>query len=150
MRTVQIPDIILPTSVGLIEKSLTNTEDINDLVEHTSLEVDVQALEYKTIHVLATEVVIAGMPGPLWVWVELSPYDSATSAVFWWAIGGGGGAMVPTAPHIEGPTGVHLTPHPIGIPWVAHSSYCRVVVQTPVAGTPLTAYWAVQAWFEGV
>lgn len=137
---IQKPSIILPTvwSVG------TETETINDLVEHTSIDFPAETLQEKLVQILATEVVIVGTPGPLWYWVELSPVDSDTSTAYWSAIGGGGGALTPLTPEIEVATGVHLTVHTLHYAFTQHSAYARVVVQVPVAATPTTAYWAVQ------
>jgi len=213
---VQIPSIILPTiwSVG------TETEDIDDLVEHTSIEFPVKYLQEKEIHILATEVaraigIIVGaftlgepvlgapsgatgivfdqganwievtsvvgifavgdtitgtvsgatingaltfvVPGNLWCWVELSPYPSAnsayweeplpTSTAYWAAIGGGGGAIIPTTPHIEvsGLAGLPGTLiHTIILPWEIHSPWARLVMQTPIAASLPNAYWVVQ------
>lgn len=137
---IQKPSIVLPTvwSVG------TETEDINDLLEHTSIDIACENLQEKLIEIVATEVVVAGTPGPLWYWVELSPYDSDTSTAYWSAIGGGGGALAPVAPEIEVATGVTLTVHTMHYAFTQHSAYARVVVQVPVAAAPATAYWAVQ------
>lgn len=137
---LQITDLILPT----IWNTGAEVETINDLVEHTSLEWPVEFLQEKQVYVVATEVVAAGVPGGLWVWVELSPLLSTVSPLLWAAIGGGGGAMAPVAPHIEGPTGVNGTVHTFLLPWTQHSPFARVVVQVPVAATPLTDHWTVQ------
>ena len=152
---VQVPSIILPTvwAVG------TETETIDDLVEHTSIEFPVEFLQEKQIHIVATEVALgAVVPGPLWMWVELSPYPSAvsnywptglpTSTAYWAAIGGGGGAQVPTVPYIEvsvlaGVPGTSV--HPILLPWATHSMWARLVMQMPVNATPLVGYWVIQA-----
>lgn len=203
---VQIPSIVLPQvwSLG------TETETIDDLVEHTSIDIPVEYLQEKIIHVTATEVagitgtivgvftvgepvvgvpsgatgvvigvgatwiqvtVIAGtfavgdtitgtiagatinggltftVPGPLWCWIELSPVASTVSTAYWAAIGGGGGALVPIAPHIEvsGLAGVPGTLiHGFTLPWSVHSVWARIVIQTPVAASVPVAYWGVQ------
>ncbi len=139
--TVQVPSIILPQVWALG----TETEIINDLVEHPSIDIPVEYLQEKIIHVFATEVVVAGVPGNLWLWVELSPVASATSPAYWAAIGGGGGALAPVAPVIEVATGVDGTVHTLTLPWAIHSPYARLVVQTPVAAALPAAFWAVQA-----
>ena len=61
--TLQVPSIILPTvwSIG------TETETVADLLEHTSIEVPVEFLQEKQVHIFATEVgraigVIVGGP----------------------------------------------------------------------------------------
>lgn len=143
--TIQIPSIILP-QVWVIG---TETETINDLVEHTSLDIPVEYLQEKIIHIFATEVAEApaAVPGNLWCWVELSPVASTISTNYWAAIGGGGGVIVPTAPHIEasglaGAAGTLV--HTIILPWAIHSPYARVVAQTPVAAALPNAYWVVQ------
>jgi hypothetical protein len=141
----QIPTIILPALT--FPYTGTETELINDTVEHTSHDIWTQYLEEKEIHILATEVSTAGVPGNLWCWIELSPVASATSTAFFAAIGGGGGAIAPVAPHIEvsGLGGVAGTlVHTIILPWLIHSPYARLVVQTPVAAGLPTAFWAVQ------
>lgn len=152
MSVIQIPAIILPRLAPLF----TETETINNLVEHTSIEFPVAYLQEKQIHIVATEVVVAGVPGSLWCWVELSPWPSANSLMwpaplpasgaYWAAIGGGGGiSLPPTAPLIEVGTGVNATVHTILIPWAIHSAWARLVIQTPVSATPLTAFWLLQA-----
>jgi len=143
--TIQVRSIVLPslTPFG------TETENINDLLEHTSRDIEVEYLQDKIIHVIAIEAITAGVPGNLWVWVELSPFPTTTSADYWMAIGGGGGALVPVAPLVEVATGADTTIHTFTLPWAIHSPYARVVVQTPVSATPLTANWVVQCWFSG-
>ncbi len=147
---IQVPSIILP-AVPILTG--TELETVNDLLEHTSLEIDTGGslayLQEKVIFVVATEIVVAGVPGPLWAWVELSPYLSTTSTAYWAAIGGGGGALAPLAPLIDAPTGVTLTVHTFILPWTIHSPYARLVIQTPVAATPATAFWTCQAMIAG-
>ena len=155
MAVIQVPSIILPTFSPLG----TETEIVADLVEHTSIEFPVDYLQEKEIHIIATEVVVFGVPGNLQCWVELSPIPSVNNlmwpfplpagAAYWAAIGGGGGAMAPVAPLIEVATGVTTTVHSILIPWAIHSPWARLVVQTPVAATPATALWIVQVLFSG-
>ena len=151
----QVLSIILPTSAPLG----TEVEIINDLVEHTSIEFPVEYLQEKEIHIVATEVIVAGVPGNLQCWVELSPIPSINNfmwpaplpaiATYWAAIGGGGGAIAPVAPLVEVATGVTATVHSILIPWAIHSAWARLVIQTPVSATPGTAFWIVQAIFSG-
>lgn len=151
---IQAPSLILPRVwvTGL------ETELITDLVEHTSIEFPVEFLQEKIVHILAVEAVAAGVPGNLQVWVELSPLPSANSAywaaplptavAYWAAIGGGGGfSLPPVAPVVEVGTGVDGTIHTIIIPWVIHSGWARVVVQTPIP--VVTAFWAIQILFSG-
>jgi len=155
MNLIQAPWVILPTTVVLG----TETETVADLVEHTSIEFPVEYLQEKQIQILATEVVLFGVPGALNCWVELSPVPSANNlmwpaplpvvATYWAAIGGGGGAMVPTAPLVEAATGVMGAVHSILIPFQIHSAWARLVVQTPVAATPATAFWIIQTIFSG-
>jgi hypothetical protein len=155
MPTIQVPTIILPHEAPLF----TETEIVADLLEHTSIEFPVEFIQEKEIHIVATEVVAAGMPGQLLCWVELSPWPSVNSAywpapypataAYWAAIGGGGGALPPVAPLVEAPTGVNGAVHGILIPWAIHSDWARLVVQTPVAAAPATAFWVVQAIFSG-
>ena len=146
---VQIPSIILP-QVWVVG---TETETINDLVTHPSVDVDVEALQEKIVHITATEVIVAGVPGNLWCWIELSPVSSITSTAYYSAIGGGGGPLNPAtglpyinpvAPLIEVPLGVTLTIHTLILPWAIHSPWARLVIWTPVAATPLTAFWMIQ------
>jgi len=155
MVVVQTLSIILPVIAPLG----TETETVADLVEHTSIEFPVEYLQEKEIHIVATEVVVVGVPGNLQCWVELSPIPSVNNlmwsfplpanAAYWAAIGGGGGAMAPVAPLVEVASGVTATVHSILIPWAIHSIWARLVVQTPVAATPATAFWIVQAIFSG-
>ena len=155
MTVIQTSWVILPTVVVLG----TETEIVADLVEHTSIEFPVEYLQEKEIHILATEVVLFGVPGNLQCWVELSPFPSVNNLMwpaplpalgtYWAAIGGGGGAMAPVAPLVEVATGVTTTVHSILIPWAIHSPWARLVVQTPVAAAPATAFWILQAIFCG-
>jgi len=155
MAVIQVPAIILP----ILSPLGTETETVADLVEHTSLEFPVEYLQEKEIHIIATEVVVAGVPGNLQCWVELSPLPTLNSlywpaplpatAAYWAAIGGGGGAMAPTAPLVEVATGVNATVHSILIPFAIHSPWARLIIQTPVSATPATAFWIIQAIFSG-
>lgn len=155
MVIIQATDIILP----VVHPLGIETETVNDLVEHVSREFPVDYLQEKTVEIMAVEVVAFGVPGDLNCWVEISPVPSANnvwwpaplpvSALGWKAIGGGGGALPPVAPTIELALGVNATIHPIIIPWAIHSVWARLVVQTPVSATPLTAFWQVQAVFNG-
>ena len=143
---IQIPSIILPQAWRLG----TEVANINDLLEHTSIDILTRDLEYKTIHIQATESIIGvAVPGNLWCWVEVSPVASIVSNLFWHAIGGGGGALPPTAPVIEAALGAHLTVHNIVLAWNIHLPYARLVIQTPVAAGLPNAIWAVQASFMG-
>lgn len=143
LASIQVPSIILPTAWTLG----TETETINDTNEHTSIDIPVPYLQEKCIYITAAEVVAAGVPGPLWCWIELSPYASAASIAYWAAIGGGGGAIAPTAPTIEVGTGVNGTVHSLILPWTLHSPWARVVIRTPVVVA--TAAWAVQCLIGG-
>jgi len=127
----------------------TETEAIQDILTHVSREFHVADIQEKQAQIVAIENITAGVPGPLWVWVELSPVESIVSTAYWAAIGGGGGTLVPVAPAIIGPTGVTATIHPLILAWTIHSVFARVVVQTPVAAAPLTAFWQVQVIFSG-
>jgi hypothetical protein len=148
MGTIQVPSIILPTVWTLG----TETEDIDDLVCHNSVNINTEYLINKTIHVSAVENIAAGMPGNLHVWVEISPYPSAITELYYNAIGGGGGPQVagipviaPVIPNVIVATGVNNVVHTLSIPWQVHSKYARLVVWVPVAATPVTDYWSVQA-----
>lgn len=228
--TMQAISIILPDVSTQPYILGTETETIDDLVEHTSVEFPVEFKQEKQVHITATEVVpglratgaivggpftigegvvaapsgavgvvvaqgatwidilyvsgtfaatdtIAGavsgaiingalvltvaVPGNLWCWIELSPVPSAnsnywafplpTSTVYWAAIGGGGGAIIPTAPYVEvsGLAGLPGTlVHTILLPWEIHSPWARLVVQTPIAAGLPNAYWVIQAMFS--
>lgn len=145
IAVVQKHTLILPTFwlTGL------EVEDIDDLLEHTSREFYIADIHEKRVSVMAIENLTAGIPGNLWVWVELSPVNSVTSAAYWAAIGGGGGAIVPTAPLIIVGTGVNGTTHTEFVAWTVHSQFARVVVQTPVSAAIATAIWQVQIIIEG-
>jgi len=141
MTTIQIPAIILPT----IAPIGTETELINDIVNHVSLEpmADdngsiLQDIYEKTAFVYAQEVVAAGVPGNLLIWVEESPYPSTIIGTFWGMLG---------VPNIIAGTGVNGTVHTVPIHWNAYSPYIRLVAQTPVLVA--TAIWAVQIIFTG-
>jgi len=155
MAIIQGPAIILPIAAPLY----TEVEIVGDLVEHTSIEFPVEYLQEKEIHIIATEVIAAGVPGNLDCWVELSPWPTANSlywpaplpavGTYWAAIGGGGGVLAPVAPLVEAATGVTGTVHSILIPWAIHSAWARLVIQTPVSANVATAFWIVQAIFSG-
>lgn len=141
----QIPLLVLPQ----VWVTGAETETVADLVTHVSVDLPTQYLGQKLVHVLAMEIVVAGVPGNLQMWIELSPYASSLSTAYWGAIGGGGGALPPVAPQVLAATGVNLTIHNILIPWVIDSAYARLVIQTPVAGALPGAFWVVQALFNG-
>jgi hypothetical protein len=143
----QAPSVVLP--IPTLSSTGTETELINDLVTHVSFDIPVENLREKKINLIATEIIAAGVVGPLWCWIETSPVPSTISTAYWAAIGGGGGALPPLAPVIEIPTGVTLTVHSFELNWNIHSLYARLIVQTPVAATPLTAFWSIQALFSG-
>ena len=69
---LQIGSIILPRvwSVG------TETEDIDDLVEHTSVEFPVEYLQEKTVHITATEVALAAVK-----FNSISSYQNGRKAI---------------------------------------------------------------------
>lgn len=153
---IQAPSLILPRvwATGL------EPELVADLVEHTSIEFPVEYLQEKTVHILAVEACpFGGVPGNLRIWVELSPLPSANSAywpaplpwatAYWAAIGGGGGAIVPTAPLVLVGTGVDTTIHTAMVNWTIHSGWARIVVQTPIAAALPMASWACQILFSG-
>lgn len=141
---IQIPTLVLPRTY----RFTTEVETINDLVIHPSFTINpIKHLHEKMVHVIATEVVAAGMPGNLLCWIELSTTGVAGT---WGAIGGGGGGVLPpVAPIIEVATGVGATVHNIFLPWNIFEFHCRLVVQMPVAATPLTDHWTLQGWFMG-
>ncbi|MDO9579924.1 MAG: hypothetical protein Q7J06_05080 [Bacteroidales bacterium] len=157
MPIIQVPSIVLPQVWTLG----TEIEIINDLVTHPSIDIPTEYLQEKVIHIFATEVVASGVPGNLWLWVELSPVASATSTSYWAGIGGGGGVLDPAtglpyinpaAPTIEVALGVAGAPptfastiHTLILPWAIHSAYARLVAWTPVAAAPATAFWTIQA-----
>lgn len=161
---IQTASLILPRSYSLGTGTLASTETIADVAEHTSIEFSALTLIDKTVHVMATEIAAApaAVPGVLNAWVELSPYPSAnndlwpyplpSSANFWAAIGGGGGALPPTTPHLEvsllaGAAGT-LT-HTFLLAWDIYSPWVRVVLQTPVAAALPAAFWVCQVLFSG-
>ncbi len=154
----QVQSIILPDVSAQPYILMTETEDIDDLVEHTSIEFPTEMLQEKSVHIYAQEVALAAVvPGNLLCWIELSPYPSAnnnywpfpnpSSTAYWAAIGGGGGAIAPTVPHVEvsglaGAVGTLI--HTITLVWTAHSPFARLVVQSPIAANLPNAYWILQ------
>ena len=154
---LQIPSLILPIWTAL--RSANDLEVVNDLVTHVSDEFPVEWVQEKALTILATEIIIAGTLGTLLAWVELSPYPSANnpywayplpaSTAYWGAIGGGGGALVPTVPSPIVPTQMSTTIHTLPLAWTAHSGWARVVVRMPVNATPTTALWWVQVLVSG-
>ncbi len=146
MVILQVPSIILP----IVHPLGNEVEWLNDLVVHRSIEFEISFIRDKNIQIMATEILpFGGVPGALWAWVELSPVPSTISALYWAAIGGGGGVRPPLAPVIEAPTGVPDTAHTFMLPWNIHSAWARLVCQVPVAATPLMTFWAVQAVISG-
>lgn len=145
MISIQPHSLILPQYwvTGL------EVEDVNDLLVHQSLEFYIPELQEKTLHILAIENIVAGVIGPLWVWVELSPVPTVISAAYWAAINGGGGALPPTVPHIIPGAGVSGRPHTELLAFDMHSEWARVIVQMPVAAAPATAFWQVQLIIAG-
>lgn len=138
--TIQVPSIILPRvwTTGL------EMEWINDLVTHVSIEFSTEHLIEKQVRVMA--YVSGGVPGNLLAWIELSPVPSTTSALYWAAIGGGGGLLPAVAPTVIVLTGAL---HTFMLPWSIHAPYARLVVQSPVnAGLP-AMFWIVQAVIDG-
>lgn len=130
------------------------TENLQDLVTHPSIDVDVEYLQEKIVHIRAIEFITAGMPGALWCWIETSPVPFTTTDVYHAAIGGGGGPINPATllpyinpvvPAIIVPTGAVGTIHTLSLPWAIHSPYARVVLWTPVAAIPLADFWMCQA-----
>lgn len=160
---IQTPALILPTNYAAGTGTLASTETVADLVEHTSVEFNVADIAEKTIHITATEIALAAVAaGNLWCWVELSPYPSVNnpewlwplpaSTAYWAAIGGGGGALPPTAPIIEvsglaGAPGALI--HGITFSWNTAQPWVRVVIQTPVAANLPLAYWVCQVIVSG-
>lgn len=142
---IQIPSIILPQ----VWSSGAEIENIDDLVAHVSIDIPVEKLQEKIVHIFASEFVVAGMPGNLWCWIELSPVASTTSTSYWAAIGGGGGTLPPVAPAIVVAAGFHGRVHTLTLPWAIHSPWARLVVRTPIAAALPNAYWVVQALVSG-
>lgn len=147
--SIQVPSLVLPVITGRIPNPLTDTEVVADLLLHTSIDIPVDQLQEKTIHIWAIEAGV-GVPGPLWAWIELSPYPTSVSAAFWGAINGGGGpsypavpAMAPVAPVITVAAGIGVV-HNILIPWAIHSPWARLIIQTPVMAA--AAFWVVQGY----
>ncbi len=149
--SIQIPSLILPVITTRIPNPLADVEAVRDLLTHISIDIPVEQLQEKIVHIWAIEAGV-GVPGPLWAWIELSPYPTAVSAAFWGAIGGGGGpsypavpAMVPVAPIIEVAAGIGVV-HNILIPWAIHAPWARLIIQTPVAAALPAAFWVIQGY----
>lgn len=150
MAIIQVPSLVLPYPYT----NTSSMEIVADTVPHNSVDIPVEPLGEKTAIIWATEVVALGVPGPLWCWVELSPFPSSVTTAFFAAIGGGGGpsypgvpAMVPVTPTIEVATGTNDVVHTIMLRWLNHSPWARIRVGTP--GMVATATWAVQVWVMG-
>jgi hypothetical protein len=140
---IQVPSIILPT----VSPLGTETQQISGATKYYSLEFSTRNLQEKSIHIFAEEVDVVGLPGPLNCWVELSPYPSIVTPLYWTAIGGGGGYVAPVAPTIITGTGVSLVVQSTILSWTMHSEYARLVVKTPAPSA--TAVWLVQALVSG-
>jgi len=161
MLVKQRPSLILPISYANdTGGTLASTEVISDALEHTSAEVFIENLTYVTVHILAIEMIpVAGNPGNLDCWVELSPWPTANtttqlwptplpaSTAYWTAIGGGGGAVPPVAPDTIVATGVSTTGQGVLIPFTMHSMWCRVVLQTTAPHA--TSFWVTQVLISG-
>jgi len=108
--TRQIPTIIIPT-VG------AGTETIADTAQHASQALPVWPLQEKQASVIA---IMAGAPGPLNCWVEISSSGLPGT----WVLPGAIATLVASG----------------GLPlaWTVHSSYARVVMQAPA--------WAAGSW----
>lgn len=143
--SLQTSSIILP----IVAPLGTETETVNDALEHTSLDIDSSPqLQEKVVQIWATEVWSISTSGPLWVWVELSPYPSSVSTSYFSAIGGGGGAVAPMTPKIIVARGTSGTVQTHFLAWTVHSACARVVVQAP-ADVDANDYWTVQIIVEG-
>lgn len=142
---IQAHSLVLPQFYTLD----TDTEAIDDLVVHVSREFYIADIHEKKAHIVVVENVVAGVPGNLWFWIELSPVPSTVSAAYWAAIGGGGGAVIPVAPMILIGTGVDGASQTAFAAWVVHSEYARVIIQTPVAAALPGAFWQVQVIISG-
>ncbi len=149
-RAIQTPVVVLP----VIAPTGTEVELVNDAVTHVSIEpanmyggTIMAHLVEKTAFVFAQEIVVAGLPGALNIWVEQSPYPTTVSGLYWSAIGGGGGFLPPVVFDTINGIGVNGTVHGLGIPWNTHAPYYRIVVQTPVPAAG--AFWAVQVLLAG-
>ena len=140
---IQVPSIILPT----IWVTGLETQQISGTSTFVSIEFSTRNLQEKCIQIFAEEVDTVGSPGPLWAWVELSPYPTTTTGLYWTAIGGGGGAVAPVNPTIITGTGTSLTVQGTILAWTIHSEYARLVVQTPIPSG--SAVWLVQAMISG-
>jgi len=140
---IQVPSIILPTVwvTGL------ETQQIAGALPFYSIEFSTRNLQEKTIQIFAEEVDVVGSPGPLWAWVELSPYLTTMTGLYWAAVGGGGGTQAPTIPTIINGTGTSLTVQTTMLSWTMHSEYARLVIATPAPSA--TAVWLVQAMMSG-
>jgi hypothetical protein len=140
---IQVPSIILPT----VSPLGTETQQISGATKYYSLEFSTRNLQEKCIQIFAEEVDAVGAPGALWAWVELSPYPTTTTGLYWAAIGGGGGLVAPVLPTTITGTGTSLTIQGAILAWTVHSEYARLVVQTPAFSA--TAVWLVQAMISG-
>ena len=148
----QAPSLVLPQEWT----RGTETENIDDLVAHASIDIPCEFLQEKQFHIMAMEVVAWGTPGNLWVWVEVSPVLSTIATAYWEAIGGSVGAVTPTpdvprvpiSPSIIVGTGTNLAIHRLILPFTIHAPYCRICVRTPVAASLPLAFWTVQAIFD--
>lgn len=109
----QEPTTILPQS-GVGSESVANA------LTHPSIGVPILKHRDKTITVFCTEVVAAAAPGNLQVWVEVA---SQNDAAFYARLG---------TPVVIAGTGVNGAVQTVVLPWVTHSEFARLVVQTPV------------------
>jgi len=109
---------------GIRPAHVVLTATIADVIVHYSTAEDVSLVQEKTAYIFG---VMAGAPGRLDAWVELSP-DGVNYA------------MLGVVQNIVA-TGALI------FPWTAHSTFMRVGVQTPLwaAGS-----WVVSIQFEGL
>lgn len=114
-----------------------------------------------TMLVKCQEVVAAGSPGPLWLWIETSPFPTvlrddwpkeAFTSFFTWAVIGGGVAVAPGAdnipldPTIVVPSGVTANYQNIELSFNTHHTWARLAAWDPTAATPVTDYWFLQGF----
>ena len=154
MNAIQIPSIILPVILPPLYPRGTEVELVANALTHVSVEIGaiagsnsstLEPLYEKTAFIFAQEMVVAGVPGNLIIWVEESAYLSVVTPLYWGAIGGGGGFYPPVAFDTIVGTGVDAAIHILPIHWNGYSPYNRLVVQTPIPA--VAAGWAVQIVF---
>lgn len=114
-----------------------------------------------TLMIKCQEIVAAGIPGALQLWIELSPFpttvradwplDAFTSFFTWAPIGGGapiapGADNIPLSPTVVVPSAVNANYQNVNISYTTHQSFARLCAWDSAGATVATDYWWLQVF----